>query len=276
MKPLYLDGRDVIDIRLDGPALRVRRPGRADGQYPLPRVARIIAVGRVRWQPDALAVCLREHKPVAVLDRIGRFVRVLFRAPAVQFGLARHFGELLSVPRFHERYQRWQCDAERAEMMMALRGLNIHGADLQPSAAWQLVCREQHRRWGVRVGRCYRYLLGLAAAHVSSDLLLAGLRRDSCWSRQEYGLFSDLVLLERWRLVMLVEQLLRRHGARPERWELTEAFERMSDERERRIAGWRQSALIGMRGIDPIEGPRNQCHRPDRHGRSPEVLAAVA
>ena len=142
MKALYLDGCRGLDVRLDGPALRVRRPGRADAHYPLPRIARVIAMGRVYWQPDALAACLTEHKPVTVLDSQGRFVRVLFRPPGSQYGLARHLGELLAVPRFRVRYERWLCAAEQAEMTAAVGRLDIRCQDLQPDHTWQIVCRE--------------------------------------------------------------------------------------------------------------------------------------
>ena len=75
---LYVDGRRGVDIRLDGPALRVLRPARADGQFPLQRISRIVVLGCVRWQPEAVNACLREHKPVVELDAYGRFVRILF------------------------------------------------------------------------------------------------------------------------------------------------------------------------------------------------------
>jgi hypothetical protein len=69
MKALYLEGSSGLEVGLDGPALRARRPRRADAHYPLARVARVISVGAVQWHPDALLACLREHKPVAMLDR---------------------------------------------------------------------------------------------------------------------------------------------------------------------------------------------------------------
>jgi len=52
------------------------------------------------------------------------------------------------------------------------------------------------------------HLLGLAAAQIASAFLLIGLPRDPrSWERQEYRLFSDMVRLERWRQVLLLEQL---------------------------------------------------------------------
>jgi hypothetical protein len=250
VKALYLDGRGGLDVVLDGPALRVHRPGRADGLYPLPRVARVVAVGAVRWHPDALRACLSVHKPVAVLDSGGRFVRVLFRQPSQQYGLARHLGELLAVPRFRERYARWRREAERAEMVAAVRDFDIHCRESQPDIVWQMVCREQHRRWGVRPGGCYRYLLGLAAAQIASAFALIGMPRyPQAWTRQEYLLFGHFLGLERWRQVVVLERVLARRAGEPGRRELTAAFEAVSGERDQRIAAWRQRALLEMMGV---------------------------
>ncbi|MEW5977185.1 MAG: CRISPR-associated endonuclease Cas1 [Acidobacteriota bacterium] len=251
MKALYLEGGDGLEVRLDGPALRVRRPARADGHYPLARVARVIAVGAVRWQPEALVACLREHKPVAVLDRRGRFVRVLFRTPG-SLGLARHLGELLAVPRFRMRYTRWRRETERCEMQAAVRHLGICCVERRQENVWQQICREQCRRWGIRPGGSYRYLLGLAAAQIAAALASIGMpRHPETWQRQEYRLFSHLLRLERWWQARLLEDVLARRAGVPSRRELTAAFEGGSDQRERRLTEWRRQALLAVMGLSP-------------------------
>lgn len=275
MKALYLDGNDRLDVALDGPALRVRRPGRADGHYPLPRVARVIAVGAVCWQPDALNACLHEHKPVAVLDRRGRFVRVLFHNPGTQFGMARRMGELLAAPRFRTRYARWRREAERAEMLTAIRHLNVRCRDLQPVSVWQRICVEQHRRWGVRPGICYRYLLGLAAAQIASAFAAIGMPRDpQAWGRQEYRLFGDMLRLERWRQTVLLEQVLTSRAGKPGRRELTAAFEGASGDRDRRITAWRECALLEIMGLK-VEGGSIGSKQPDCSQEPAQTAAAL-
>lgn len=271
MKTLYMDARRGLDVALDGPSLRVRRPGRADGHYPLPRVARVVTVGAVRWHPGALTACLREHKPIAVLDAQGRFVRVLFHTPAAQYGMARHLGELLRVPRFRERYERWYGTAERSEMLAAMQQLDLCCQDLQPNNVWQRICFRQHRWWRIRVGGCYRYLLGLAAAQIASAYSRIGLPRAPMWERQEYRLFRDTIRLERWRLAVILEQVLARCAGQPERRELTAAFEGASDERERRIAAWRQRILLEMMGVRSGEEELSASEKPDR--KQPALVA---
>jgi hypothetical protein len=141
---------------------------------------------------------------------------------------------------------------------------------------WQTVCLEQHRRWRIQVGRCYRYLIGLAAAQIASAFLLIGLPRDpGSWERGEYRLFSDMVRLERWRQASLLEQLLERRTGQLERWELTAAFESVSEERERRIAAWCQRLLIEMMGVRPANEEMDSFERSDPQQRRLEISRAL-
>ena len=277
MKALYLNGLQGVEVMLDGPALRVRRPGRVDGRYPLSRVARVVVVGTVHWRPNAWAACLREHKPVAVLDGAGRFVRVIFRTPPKQIGLARHLGELLRVARFRSRYERWFRATERAEMRTAASQIDLPCGDLPPKHFWQAICLEQHWRWRTRVGWYHRYLIGLAAAQIASTFALLGMPRDpGAWEREEYRLFCDTVRLERWREAMLLESELARHRGLPVRRDLTAAFEHMADERERRIAAWRQRALLEMMCAPLGQQNLAGCEQPDRIRRPLQMSADLS
>lgn len=252
MKTLYVDGRRGVDIRLDGPALRVLRPARADGQFPLQRISRIVVLGCVRWQPEAMNACLREHKPVVELDAYGRFVRILFSPPPLQYGLARHIGELLEVRRFCERYERWLRSAEETEMSDALERLGF-SCRRQPEVAWQMVCAGQHRRWKMRVGAGYRLLTGLSMAQISSAFSMIGLPRNPYyWGKQEYRIVMDMVRLERWQQAVMLEKVLE-GGGWPGSRELIAAFEAESEERGRRIEAWRRCALFAMMGISSVD-----------------------
>lgn len=254
MKALYLDGSRGIEVRLDGPALRVRRPARADGQYPLQRVSRVVALGTVHWHGDALGACISQRKPVGVLDGHGRFVRLWFQPTFPVHGLVRHLGSLLGVPRFLARYERWFSAAERGEMVRALESLNIECGKRQPDVAWQVVCFHQYLRHKRRLGGSHRFLSGLAAAQIASSLCESGIPCNPlCWRRQEYRIFCDMMRLERWRQAVLLGQLMERLDGKPERRDLVEAFESVSQDREQRIAAWRQRALVSMMGLDPAE-----------------------
>jgi len=255
VKALYLDGGTRrLDVRLDGPALRVRRPGRADGQYPLQRISRIIVLGTVQWHEDAMGACMSQQKPVAVLDHHGRFVRLWFRPAVPVHGLTRRIGSLLDMPRFLERYQRWFSSVERSEMSAALQRLNIDCGKHRPDIVWQRVCFQQYLRHKSRVGGSYRYLSGLAAAQIASALSATGIPCNPlCWGRQEYRIFLDMMRLERWKLAVLLEKLMESRDGQTERRNLIEAFEGTSEDREQRIAAWRQAGLVAMMGLDSAE-----------------------
>jgi len=77
-------------------------------------------------------------------------------------------------------------------------------------------------------------------------------RNPQAWDRPEHRLFCDWLRLEQWRLAVLAEEVFARQGGRPERRDLTAAFETTSDERERRIGVWRERALLAMMAVRRI------------------------
>jgi len=225
--------------------------GRADGLFPLTRIARVITIGRVHWQPGALTECFNQGKPVAVLDRGGRFIRILYERSTPQYGLPRRMADLLAIRRFGERYQSWLRDAEASEARSALRrlSLGIQPNEWQPDRAWRMIYAEQLRRQQGQLRVTYRYLLGLAAAQAACAMAATELPRDPAnWDRWEYRIFKDIVRLERWHVAVLVENLFGKLQECPERWELTSAFESASTERSRRIENWRRAALARIVG----------------------------
>jgi hypothetical protein len=106
-KPLYLDGRaNVIDVRLRGPALGIRR-GAQQLELPLARLARVFVCGRVHWEAAAIAACLRQQIPIVFLD--GRAQPIGSALPLV--ARTSHLGELLAEwvdrPQWREQYESW-------------------------------------------------------------------------------------------------------------------------------------------------------------------------
>lgn len=99
-------------------------------------------------------------------------------------------------------------------------------------------------------------------AQISSAFSLIGLPRNpQYWGRQEYRIVTDMVRLERWRQAVLLEQVLE-DGGRPGSRELVAAFESMPEERERRIAAWRQRALFAMMGISSADNKNTAVGQP--------------
>ncbi len=251
MKAIYLDGRQGIDIMLDGPALRVRSTGRADGRYPLSRISRIVTVGKVRWRPHALLACLHHKVPIAVLDNQGRFIRLRFSVVSGERGLARHIGELLGMPRYQSRYQRWLKMAEMREMESVACRNGLTGCHSNYERLWQIMISEQTALSPCpRPGKYYAYLRGLAMAHIVSLYSRIGLPAQiGMWSKQEYQLLNDIVRLEQWQHVDIVNRCISCSDERQIRRALTEAFEAQSTAREQRLAAWRQGLLLELMGV---------------------------
>ena len=254
MKALYLDGRSGADVFLDGPALRVRTPGRADGRYPLARLSRIVMCGAVCLRPQALLACLHCAVPIAVLDNQGRFVRLSFFSASAH-GLARHLGELLRVPRYRHRYEAWRQVVEDSEMRRVALQMGLSGHSLQPRALWQKLCRAQTALAGTRIGHVYRTLRGLAMAHVATCFAQLGMPRDpEAWSPEEWRILKDFVSLLEWRHPALVGKLIAR-GEAIDRRTVAHLFEAGSLEREQHIDAWRQALLLAMLGITVAADP---------------------
>lgn len=263
MKALYLDGRKGAEVRLDGPALRVESPGRADARYPLGRISRLVTVGRIRWALPALIACLRAGVPIAVLDNAGRFVRIRFHLSEPERGIARHLGELLQISRYRRRYRDWFRDAELAEIKNAVAPYALNPG-LDRGRLWDEIRQVQLRGRVMRLGVHYRYLRGLATAHAASMLSRIGLPNDpEVWNEHEYRLLADIVRLEEWRHAALVGNELERLDGVNDRRALTAAFEAIAGERERRITAWRQSLLFQLMGVRVGGKALSGCLRPD-------------
>ncbi len=67
----FLRGNADWRILRDGPALRVRRPGRSDQLLPLRRIHRIHSLGPIHWDTDALLACAEAGVPVYFCTREG-------------------------------------------------------------------------------------------------------------------------------------------------------------------------------------------------------------
>ena len=261
---------------LDGPALRVKVSGRADGRYPLSRIARIVSCGSVYWRPYALLACLHFGIAIAQLDNTGRFVRLRFPRPGRAYGLARHLGDLLRVSRYRRRYEEWRWAETQLQMgtLAVQYGLPHHKTN--PHRFWQRIVALQSARSGLRLGPSYRYLCGLTMAHVATLLSHVGLPvEQDLWSVEEWGFFNDMVQLERWHHPQLVARLINQGAHALNRRGLTHVFEDQAEAREGRIAGWRQCLLLEMMGIR-IHGEQMTLDRwliPKSAPSSPETAA---
>lgn len=179
---------------LDGPALRLRRPGVADVFAPLPRLSRVVVHGpRVQWRTEALMACAEAGVPVALMGRRGTLLAVLVPAtpPAQRRDLAAALDAAASLPGFRGRLEDF-CRAEtRRAVLEALRaeGRCSDGLDLRPGPVLRLWLGADVANGPVQAA--WVLLRGLGAAAIAEGLARQGVgpqflaRRSGCFPLPE-------------------------------------------------------------------------------------------
>lgn len=239
MRPLYLAGTDQLQVSLDGPALLVRGPGRADGRYPLSRLSRVVVQGDVEWTTPALLACLRGGIPVAFMDRKGRPLGLCFGAQRVK-GLGSVVRRFLDLPDWRLRYRGWLEAMEwRAALDLAgARGWQLKG--MRPSIAWRfLVLRLQRDFPGRELQIWYRYLERLSESYAAEALARAGFGLELlCWKYRDFNLATSIARVLNWEAHGTIYDLFAntKDGSVPDRRTAAAAFQAGSEMRERRFA----------------------------------------
>jgi hypothetical protein len=161
LQTLHLDGATApVAVLLEGPALRLRRPGTADVFAPLPALARITVHGkRVHWRAEATVACLEFGVPVVFLAERGTMAGVLVpaRPPAARADLAGLLDLACTAAGFRGRLEDF-CRAEQHRAAAAAAEAVGLGLDLPPG------------------GRHARALAALAARSPSAESATAAAR----------------------------------------------------------------------------------------------------
>jgi hypothetical protein len=106
-KPLHLDGRaHPIEVGTAGPALAVAR-GAQRMQFPLARLSRVLVRGRVRWDGEALALCLRQRVPVVFLDSRAQPIGAALALQAQPGALDELLSDFVERPDWRICYENW-------------------------------------------------------------------------------------------------------------------------------------------------------------------------
>jgi len=110
--PLYLAPQGETWVGLDGGALRVSQPGRAERLFPLRRVARVHTNTRADWEQAALLACAEAGIPVVFLDDDGLVVARLLGRPGERDELRNRLVTFLLRPEAPGMLRHWM-DASR-------------------------------------------------------------------------------------------------------------------------------------------------------------------
>lgn len=96
--PLYLAPEGEAWVGLDGPALRISRPGQAERIFPLSRIARVHTSPRADWEQAALLACADAGIPVLFVDDQGQVIARLLGRPGQRDELRNRMVEFLLRP----------------------------------------------------------------------------------------------------------------------------------------------------------------------------------
>lgn len=139
-KPLQLDGRvRAIEVRVAGPALAIER-GRRLLTVPLARIARVIVRGRVHWDAEALALCLRSGVPIVFLDGHARPAGAALPLVANTGALDELMCAFVEHGDWRHRYDNW-LRSQRLRMLLRWRRERARGGRPVERAEWAELVR---------------------------------------------------------------------------------------------------------------------------------------
>jgi hypothetical protein len=134
LRPVYID-RSAAAVRLDGPALIVDQPERAEGRFPLRLVSRVVVRGPVPWSMEALFACLAAGVPVTFLSLEGKVLGLCLGPDQPEESLAALLDRLTGEPAWRDIYARWRKAAERRAIVEAADRFGLpRDGDLRPAA----------------------------------------------------------------------------------------------------------------------------------------------
>ena len=113
MRPLYIDGLPGCRVVLDGPALRVVVPNKADQLFPLSRISRVVCKGVVEWSMSTMLACADAGITLIFLQKNGEVrARWLGRGSERQ-SLTQRLVDLLARADGLQRYENWYLSMQK-------------------------------------------------------------------------------------------------------------------------------------------------------------------
>lgn len=175
-RPLYINGgRAPVAVGLDGPALRLQQPQRADARAPLRLLSRIVVSGRVEWTTAALLACGERGVPVAFLRGDGSVRAWCLGDAMVEPEINTLIDDATLQPDFAARHADWMRGLERRAVLAAVQAIGVVTGDLRPSEAW-MACEARIDRLAAPVSAAHtmRVFRSALAAHVAGLLRQQG------------------------------------------------------------------------------------------------------
>ena len=216
LKPLYLDGAVAapVSVQLDGPALKVLKPGRCAGRYPLRLLSRVMVSGAVEWAMPALLACLRNGIVVSFLDKNGEFVGMCIGASPGKAELSDRLQEFALRPDWPHHYARWYTAMERRGILRLVKSFGLRSEDLRPATVRRSIVQHMARIAPAQIIRnTLNHLESAVSACAARTALDRGISSTLLVDEGAgYQLIRDLGRLLAWETPAMAAQLLIKEG----------------------------------------------------------------
>lgn len=169
---LILSPEQQWQVRLDGAALRLQRPGRSSAWVGLARTARVVCGTDSWWDDAALRACQRSHIPIVFARSGGRVVRmVLSPAGGGARWVPNGEGDVAGCEAaFRGSFGDWYRRQQWRAAMIAVRRAGLHGRWDCPMQVHGDLCN-RHRAMRCSIaGILFRRARAVLTAHVATSL----------------------------------------------------------------------------------------------------------
>lgn len=245
-KPLRLDGRvRRITVKAAHTALAIVRDERTF-TLPIARLSRVLAVGRVDWQAEAIAALIGQGVPIVFVDAMGEPTGAALPRTARRSDFSELLEQFLAHADWAARYDNW-LRAQRLRVLIAWRRQCAAGRAIG-DAEWAELVRAIVYRGELGAARGE---MAEAYALVLTVMLRAGLRAEyRSIDGTTLALATDLAALLAWDIALRTGALRCAFGTAAQLLAASEA--RAAAGREERIVDWlRRLQLCVARWVEP-------------------------
>lgn len=117
--PAYIEPAVSAQVTLDGPALCVSMPEKADVWLPLRRLSRLVVSEKVQIETAAILACARRGVTIVMHDQDDGVLARMIGCGDDLTGLHQRLMDLTVLPDWRERYQNW-LDAQSRRIAMTV------------------------------------------------------------------------------------------------------------------------------------------------------------
>lgn len=170
-RALYLHAETPLRVSLDGPALRVTKRHSDHRRFPLGRLSRVVTIGEVNWNPDALSGCADLGIVVCELRHNGLPTGNWFGPKFSRSTFVEDWQHFLDRPKAQRSYDQWRAATRRRAIRFC--GLQLGGSRQSDRTIVQDLRLRTSKDAGFRAAQ--RVLHGLAFARSLQELAQLGL-----------------------------------------------------------------------------------------------------